>query len=143
MSKIGYAILISVLAVVFAMWIGCSKEPAAPTVVVEEEVVEEVEVPALDATAEPKKSRFQRARVERRDRGAGQSQRSRPHGGARTENLPRFGRSARLDGHADQSHGGRPRCFHLLRKLPRPARGRSGQVPGQARRGQAAIGSTS
>jgi hypothetical protein len=57
MAKIGYAILISVLAVVFATWIGCSKEAAAPSAgpeeEVNEEVVEEVEVPALDTTAEP------------------------------------------------------------------------------------------
>ena len=49
MSKIGYAILLSVLAVLGAVCTGCSKEPANPPVVVEEEVVEEVEVPALDS----------------------------------------------------------------------------------------------
>jgi len=64
MSKIGYAILISVLAVLGAICLGCSKEPAAPPVaddgaaadgtasegiVVEEEVVEDVEVPVLES----------------------------------------------------------------------------------------------
>src|SRR5262245_24889925 len=47
MSKIVYAILLSVLAIVFALSGGCSQEKAKPPAVVEEEVVEEVEVPAL------------------------------------------------------------------------------------------------
>ena len=49
MSRIGYAILLSVLAVLGAVCIGCSKEPANPPVAVEEEVVEEMDVPALDS----------------------------------------------------------------------------------------------
>jgi hypothetical protein len=53
MAKIGYAILISVLAIAFAMCYGCAKEPEKPGAVVEEEVVEEVEVPALEPGTEP------------------------------------------------------------------------------------------
>lgn len=53
MAKTGYAILISVLAVVFATWMGCSKRSDHANTVVEEEVVEEVEVPALEPNTEP------------------------------------------------------------------------------------------
>jgi hypothetical protein len=53
MAKIGYAILISVLAIAFAVCYGCAKEPEKPGAVVEEEVVEEVEVPALEPGTEP------------------------------------------------------------------------------------------
>ena len=53
MAKIGYAILISMLAIAFAVCYGCAKEPEKPGAVVEEEVVEEVEVPALEPGTEP------------------------------------------------------------------------------------------
>jgi hypothetical protein len=54
MSRFGYATLLSVLAVLGAVCSGCSKQAANPPVVsgkeiVEEEVVEEVDVPALDS----------------------------------------------------------------------------------------------